>query len=307
MFVEKADEINFFLEKRHTMSQVYTQSAVQQGNIPDEEDFQVVLSLFRKAIAELYERMPSELPAATVFGSCAGGNQNVCSDIDIMILVDDRRTSNEAIYREVRLSTPLTEAMKEARGMFVQTSIYPVVFSKLSSSKTKNDRQFLKHVVTNSQRGLICGDHEAFLSFFKVAPVHTLSRMLAYTGRKIEKLEERLFCFSGLSEEDKARMWLDAHQAPFHAVRRLLDLMNMSGHSDTKKGIAKAFHEIAGDKFAFPLFDLKERWGQYVSYIEEAKSHKGKTDPPFVIEDVHKALFVLRKVQTLAENVCPAN
>lgn len=285
------------------MSQVYTETAVRSGQIPGKADFNTVLTFLRGAIVDLHEQMPWAFPGATVFGSCAKRMQTVCSDIDLLVLVDDTATSKETIYSTARQTNLLSDALVLARQSFVQVSIYPVVLSTLRSQRTKNDRQFLRHVtLCAGAEGLICGNVEKFASFYDAAPSHTLERATSYIERKMEKLDQRLFTFSGLGEEEIARMYLDTYQAPFHALRKLFDLKDIRGYEDTKAGLIQVLHTLVGERYVFPLVDLMDRWQEYVHYIQQAKETGKIGACPFVIEDVHKALIVLNKVEELCVN-----
>lgn len=288
-----------------TMSQVYTSSAISRGEVPVREDFQTTTSLFREAIIGIHQDLGRAIPAATIFGSCASGHYNVCSDVDLIILVDDSWSLHkDKIFKRVRSFELFTHAMKKANECFVQVSVYPVILSELRSKKTKNDRQFLKHVTkAASCGGLICGDQSSFITFFNAAPEHTPLRATSYIERKIEKLEQRLFCYSGLSQEEEARMWLDTYQAPFHAIRRLFDLVGIIGHDDNKKGILSAFSDVASARCSVALRNLMNCWKAYISYVESSRSHAGKIRSPFLIEDVEDALIVLNEVQRLLEKM----
>lgn len=287
------------------MSHVYTRSAVALGQTPRLKNFSIVVSELRTAINGIHEKLVEEIPAATIFGSCATGQHNVCSDIDVIVLVNDTSVHKNKTFEEVNNFEPFANALKNARNNFVQVSVYPVILSDLRSARTKNDRQFLAHVVIAARSGgLICGNHGDFVFFFKEAPPHTLLRASSYIERKIEKLEQRLFCCSGLSEDEEARMWLDTYQAPFHALRRLFDLTGVTYYKNSKQGLVTIFKEIATEKYFFATIDLMNRWEQYISFVNYSKGHKGSNySLPFVKDDVYKAIMVLKEVLRIAQNV----
>ncbi len=285
------------------MSHVYTDDDVVNLRIPRIEDFTVVLESFCDAFEELGVSFRRVFPGATIFGGCANGRFNVCSDIDILVLVDDTETTRREIFEIVNKNQALWVALRMAQHRFIQVSVYPVFLTQLRSGETRNDKQFLRHVVSSAKTsGLLCGSYLAFEDFRVEAPNNTLLRTQNYIERKMSNLDKRLFSYPGASQEDIARMYLDTYQAPFHALRRVFDLRGLS-YEDSKHGLILALRNVAEEELWVPLEELHNRWKKYVSFIESAHFHKGMEKSPFLVEDVHKSLRVLEQLHELAKNV----
>lgn len=302
-----SDEGNDINQTEVLMGYVYTDDDVANLRIPKIGDFSLVSQAFRESFGEIERSFNDIFPAATIFGGCATGRVNVCSDIDVLVLINDTSTTKRSVFEIINNQSDLWIALQMAQHKFIQVSVYPVFLTDLRLGETKYDKQFLRHVVASAKsEGLLFGSYRSFEDFRRDAPEHTLIRAVTYIDRKKENLEKRPFSFRGLSQEDVARMYLDTYQAPFHALRRVFDLWNMK-YEDSKQGLILALREVAEEKLWFALDDLNKRWKEYVVYIENASFHKGMEASPFSVDDVHKSLYILGRLRELAKSVSPTH
>lgn len=274
------------------MSVVYTQSAIKNGEIPSLSDFEVMVTILRQGFEGMHKRFPVEIPAATIFGGVASGRGTVCSDVDILVLVDDRELPKDAIFQFVWRSKQYIWALQAATKRHIQVAVYPVALSDLRAKNTRNDKQFLGHVYKAARGdGLLCGDAQTFRDFLCVAPENNLERTASYIDRKIEKIEQRLFSLSGLSESEVTRVYLDTYQAPFHALRRYFDLIRKSDFEDSKDGLIQAFSERC-DKVVLPaLVSLRDQWKKICEVHRiTRKGTKRKNFPTFPRRHFFRAL-----------------
>lgn len=284
------------------MSVVYTQSAIKNGEIPSASDFEVMVTILRQGFEGMHKKFAVEIPAATIFGGVASGRVTLCSDIDILVLVDDRTVPKDAIFQFIWGSKQYIWALQTATKRHIQVAIYPVALSDLRSKNTRNDKQFLGHVCGAARGdGLLCGDAQTFRNFLCVAPENNFERTVSYIDRKIEKIEQRLFSFPGLSESEVARMYLDTYQAPFHALRRYFDLIRNSDFEDSKEGLIRMFSEVCSKEVLPALVDLNSHWKKYVNYIGLTKNERERGNSPLSSKDTFSALFVLRYIRKMAE------
>lgn len=283
------------------MSHVYTGDEIVRKKIPSIESFQEVIDEFRDSLMDLHSHYGEIFPAATIFGGCAKGSFNICSDIDIMMLVNDTNTEKQEVFAIAKEYSNIWVPLKMAESRFVKVTLYPVFMANLLAGEKRNDKQFLSHVVKAAKSGgLICGDNEAFEQFYALAPENTLSTTLGYIERKKNSLERRLFCYDGLSQSEVALMYLDAYQSPFHALRRVFNLWGAK-YEDSKLGLISALTSFAEVELKNVLSYLCLKWKEYVMYVEGVPFHSGIEKSPLSTDDVQKSLFALSILHMLTQ------
>lgn len=276
------------------MSVVYTEEEIVKSKIPTIEGFKDVEKEIRSALSGLYEFLPEVFSAATIFGGYAKGNFNLCSDIDVLVLVNDTSVDKKDIFEIVNNNSSLWIALQSAKYRFVKLTVYPIFLSDLCSGQSKADKQFLGHVAHSAHSpGFICGDVRNFSIFHASAPDNTLQRTRGYIERKIEKLQKNLFCFKGLNQEEVAETYLDTYQSPFHAMRRVFDLAGIE-YDDSKGGLIDVFAKFSDLRLLNMANILYTHWQDYVVYIESAHTHRGVDASPFFSKDTERSISVLR-------------
>lgn len=283
------------------MSQVYTGEEIVRNRVPKIKSFKKVINEFRGSLKGLYSHYREVFPAATIFGGCANGRFNVCSDIDIMVLINDTGIKKQEVLAIAKGYSNIWVPLQMAANRFVKVALYPVFMSSLQAGEKIYDKQFLSHVVNAAQSGgILCGKKDAFDHFRSLAPDNTVFATLGYIERKKRKLEISAFCDGGLSQFEVALMYLDAYQSPFHALRRVFDLWG-TAYEDSKLGLITALKPFKEIRLESILTDLYTQWGKYVTYVEGAHFHAGIETSPLLTSDVQKSIFALSILRVLAQ------
>ncbi len=283
---------------------VFTDNQILNKQIPSPGQFLEVKRLLTQGFVSLYEAQHKKdslkILGAIVIGSMARQHDMACtSDIDVIVFYDDNLADDQAVAEFARIHRGhYTEALSVACRFNVPTKIYNVFSSKLVSSETRHTKQFLKHAIVSmegfgatSPSGLLAGNEKAVRKMFQKASLLTRDQAYQYITSKEEKIRDAHFSWGGLVDYDKAKMYADLFNGPFHGARQVLDILNIH-YTDTKSGVIDQILKLSPKTAERLVVLAKEakRYGEQCVLFRDDKQNKVRR--PFVeIESVYRESY----------------
>lgn len=273
---------------------VFTDSQMVNKQIPYPGQFLEIKRILAQGFISVYNSQHKtdrlRMLGAIVIGSMARQHDMACtSDIDIVVFYDDNVADDAAIAEFSRIYRGhYLEALSKAYMYNVPTKVYNVFSSKLVSGETRHTKQFLKHAIVSmegfggtSPSGLLAGDPKAIKKMFQKAPSLTRGQAHQYITGKEEKLRDAHFSWGGLIENEKAKMYADLFNGPFHGARQVLDVLNIP-YIDTKEGVIDEIDKLSpktAERLILLANEAKHYGEQCVLFRDDKQS---KVKRPFV-------------------------
>lgn len=243
------------------MSKYFTHNELVRRRIPHPSGFGLVLEKIEEIAMGWDKVLHAGVIGSTVRDRDSkdqiGGNAR--SDIDCFLVTVGATESD--------IEKMTSFAFDRANTYFVPLEIHAYSVASAMGSLHSIGPGFARHVRTHVRTtGNIKGD---FAGCFVAHTINVAQESHAYVTRKISALNKRGMNMRHMTPAEQAHFFGKLIDAPFHAIRRVLDAREIHGENDSKKATADLFTRCIDDQeVARGLSSFYQLDQEYTAFVE---------------------------------------
>ena len=207
------------------MGQVFTWDAIQAGRIPKKESFSQVAAHLREALS-----VEPSVVSALLLGSVVHGDFNIRSDVDCVVIYETEQ--------ETGAMNAMHEVGRAAHALHVPINFAPCDTVVARTRLHHLGVSFVEHLQASIDAGgLIKGDLQL------LAPTIPAEQEIeSYIKMKMYGMQAAMMQMASFSDEELARLFRKALEAPMHVARKMLVYEHVL-RGDSKRDVRERYRE----------------------------------------------------------------